>query len=123
MKLLDTVRTPQNKLPAKKQIFITVGIFLLGIGLGIFSKYLDHQQAYLPSFLMMLDHSIDLHNFLGRFSPWIFIAVCISVYSQSAVKAAVHVFSFFVGIHSKFGKYRFTLLSRVIILSCGGGVS
>ena len=49
MKLLDTVRTPQNKFPTKKQIFITVGIFLLGTGLGTFAKYLDHQQAYLPS--------------------------------------------------------------------------
>ena len=104
MKLLDKVRTPQNKFPAKKQIFITAIIFLLGIGLGTFSKYLDHQQAYLPSFLMIIDTSIDLHNFLGRFSPWIFIAVCISVYSQSAVKAAA-VFIFFVGMVSSYYLY------------------
>ena len=105
MKLLDKVRTPQNKFPAKKQIFITAIIFLLGIGLGTFSKYLDHQQAYLPSFLMIIDTSIDLHNFLGRFSPWIFIAVCISVYSQSAVKAAADVFIFFVGMVSSYYLY------------------
>lgn len=105
MKLLNAVRTPQNDLPAKKQIFITVGIFLLGIGLGTFSKYLDHQQAYLPSFLMMLDNLIDLHNFLGRFSPWIFIAVCISVYSHSPKRAAINVFSFFVGMVSSYYLY------------------
>ena len=57
MKLLDKVRTPQNKFPTEKQIFITVGIFLLGIGLGTFSKYLDHQQAYLPSFLMTVSYT------------------------------------------------------------------
>lgn len=105
MKLLNAVRTPQNDLPAKKQIFITVGIFLFGIGLGTFSKYLDHQQAYLPSFLMMLDNLIDLHNFLGRFSPWIFIAVCISVYSHSPKRAAINVFSFFIGMVSSYYLY------------------
>ena len=105
MKFLNTVRTPQNNLPVKKQIFITVGIFLLGIGLGVFSKYLDYQQAYLPSFLMKIDNAIDLHNFLGRFSPWIFIAVCISVYSHSPIRAAVNVFSFFVGMVSSYFLY------------------
>ena len=105
MKLLNSVRTPQNNLPAKKRIFITVGIFLYGIGLGTFSKYLDHQQAYLPSFLMLIDNLIDLHNFLGRFSPWIFTAVCISVYSQSPAGAAVNVFSFFVGMVSSYYLY------------------
>lgn len=87
------------------QFLITVGIFLLGIGAGLFSKYLDHQQAHLPSFLMMIDTSIDLHNFLGRFSPWIFIAVCISVYSQSAAKAAVNVLIFFVGMVASYYLY------------------
>jgi len=105
MKLLNTVRTPKNNLSAKKQIFFTVGIFLFGIGLGTFSKYLDHQQAYLPSFLMMIDNLTDLHNFLGRFSPWIFIAVCISVYSQSPTRAAVNVLSFFVGMVSSYYLY------------------
>ena len=105
MKLLNTVRTPKNNLSTKKQIFFTVGIFLFGIGLGTFSKYLDHQQAYLPSFLMMIDNLTDLHNFLGRFSPWIFIAVCISVYSQSPTRAAVNVLSFFVGMVSSYYLY------------------
>ena len=105
MKLLNTVRTPKNNLSTKKQIFFTVGTFLFGIGLGTFSKYLDHQQAYLSSFLMMIDNLTDLHNFLGRFSPWIFIAVCISVYSQSPTRAAVNVLSFFVGMVSSYYLY------------------
>lgn len=105
MKLLDTVRTPQNKLSVKKQIMIAFGVFLFGILLGTFSKYLDHQQSHLPSFLMMIDGAVDLHNFLGRFSPWIFIAVCISVYSQSATKAALNVFLFFVGMVSSYYLY------------------
>lgn len=105
MKFLDAVRTPQKKLPAKKQIFIPLGIFLLGVGLGAFSKYLDHRQAYLPSLLMMIDSAVDLHNFLGRFSPWILIAVCISVYSRSPAKAAGNVFCFFVGMVSSYYLY------------------
>lgn len=46
----------------------TAAIVLLGIALGLFSKYLDYRQGQLPAVLMFLDETFDLHNFLGRFA-------------------------------------------------------
>lgn len=104
MQYFDTIRRAEDKLPASS-FFMTLLVFLLGIMLGVFSKYLDHHQAHLPSFLMMIDRAVDLHNFLGRFSPWIFLAVCISVYNRAAWKAAVDVLVFFFGMVSSYYLY------------------
>ena len=81
-----------------KQILFTIGIMLLGGVLGTFSKYLDYHQAQLPYLLGVIDRRLDVHNFLGGFAPWIFIAVCISIYSSTPVRAAINVFAFFVGM-------------------------
>lgn len=81
-----------------KQILFTIGIMLLGVALGTFSKYLDYHQAQLPYLLGAIDRRLDVHNFLGGFAPWIFIAVCISIYSSTPVRAAINVFTFFVGM-------------------------
>ena len=81
-----------------KQILFTIGIMLLGVVLGTFSKYLDYHQAQLPYLLGVIDRRLNVHNFLGGFAPWIFIAVCISIYSSTPVRAAINVFTFFVGM-------------------------
>lgn len=98
------MRNIRNK-SESKQILTIVGILLLGICLGTFSKYLDYHQAHLPGLLQIMDDTFDVHNFLGGFSPWILIAVCISVYSQSPFRAAVHVFTFFAGMVSSYYLY------------------
>lgn len=82
----------------RKQILFTIGIMLLGAILGTFSKYLDYHQAQLPYLLGVIDRRLDVHNFLGGFAPWIFMAVCISIYSSTSVRAAINVFVFFVGM-------------------------
>lgn len=92
-------------MPLGRMVFHTTVICLLGIALGVFSKYLDYQQGYLPTFLMALDKAFDLHNFFGRFSIWIAIAVCISIYSNSAIRAAINVFIFFAGMISSYYWY------------------
>ena len=60
--------------------------------MGIVARFLDLNR--LPSFLDWL----DLSNFLGRTAPWIFIAVCLAVFSKSPLKAGINVFAFFVGM-------------------------
>ena len=57
-------------------------------------KILDFRQAELPSVLMAIDGALDVHNFLGRFAIWVLIALCISIYSNSATRASVNVFAF-----------------------------
>lgn len=99
---LNDIRKPENKLPAEKQVMSSVGITVFGIILGIVAKYLDCTPA---NELPYLIRSLDFTNFLGRFSIWIFIAVCISIYSKSAVRAAVNVFVFFTGMVSSYYLY------------------
>lgn len=105
MEFLDKIRTPEKGSPVTKQILATAGILILGICLGTFSKFLDHRHAQLPILMRTLNDILDFHNFLGGFAPWIVIAVCISVYSRTAVRAAVNVFVFFTGMVSSYYLY------------------
>ena len=66
---LDKVRTPQNDISVKKKVLYSVLVLALGIVLGTVSKALDEAAVNeLPAFLEYL----DIGNFLGRFSIWIF---------------------------------------------------
>ncbi len=94
-KFLNDIRTYENAIPLNKQIINTILILALGIALGTFSKFLDFRQAELPSVLMAIDGALDVHNFLGRFAIWVMIALCISIYSNSSLRAAINVFVFF----------------------------
>ena len=70
--------------------------------MGLFSKALDESAFNELPFLMQ---RLDITNFLGRFAIWIFIAVCISVYSNSAKRAALNTFLFFVGMVGSYYLY------------------
>ena len=105
MPILESIRSKNKQLPLSKMLLNTIAIVILGIVLGVFSKYLDYRQGYLPTFLMALDETFDLHNFFGRFSIWVMIAVCISVYSNSSIRAAINVFAFFTGMVSSYYWY------------------
>jgi hypothetical protein len=105
MNFLDKIRTPQKSANIKKQSMVTIGILLFGICMGVFSKFLDYRHAELPVLLQVIDKKFDFHNFLGGFAPWIVIAVCISVYSHTPVRAAINVFSFFSGFVGSYYVY------------------
>lgn len=105
MDFLDKIRTPQKSNSIKKQVIITIGILFFGVCMGWFSKFLDYRQAELPALLQVIDHILDFHNFLGGFAPWIVIAVCISVYSHTPIRAAINVFFFFSGFVASYYIY------------------
>ena len=99
---LNNIRCVKNKLPMRKQILHTIGVMLLGIALGIISKYLDCTASNDLPFII---EYLDVRNFLGRFAIWIFLAVCISVYSVSPARASVNVFLFFAGMVTSYYMY------------------
>jgi len=99
------IRTPEKSYSILKQVLISIGILLFGVFMGAFSKYLDYRQANLPALLHLIDSAVDLHNFLGKFAPWIVIAVCIAVYSTTPVRAAINVFAFFAGMVTSYYMY------------------
>ena len=91
-KFLNDIRSAENPISGNKKIINTIAILFLGVALGTFSKVLDFCQAELPSVLMAIDGTLDVHNFLGRFAIWVLIALCISIYSNSSIRARVNVF-------------------------------
>ena len=84
------------------QIISTILILLLGIALGVLSKFLDSTASnVLPPILEYL----DVRNFLGRFAIWMLLGLCIAVYSPSPIRAAVNVFAFFSGMVASYYAY------------------
>lgn len=104
-KFLNDIRCTENPIPVKNKIINTTIILFLGIALGTFSKYLDFRQAELPGMIMAIDGALDIDNFLARFAIWVLIALCISIYSNSAIRASINVFVFFVGMVASYYLY------------------
>ena len=88
-KFLNDIRSAENPISGNRKIINTIAILFLGIALGTFSKYLDFRQTELPGVLMAINGVLDIGNFLGRFAIWILIALCISIYSNSAIRASI----------------------------------
>lgn len=101
---VHTIRRKETPLPFRWQAAATIVIGFVGIILGTFSKWLDTIAVNdLPGILEVL----DLRNFLGRFPFWILIAILLSRYSRSAVRAAVNVFVFFAGMVASYYLYSY----------------
>ena len=99
---LNDIRSAENPIPPYKQIINTVCILFIGIILGTFSKFLDTMPTNELPFIFEF---LDMRNFLGRFAIWLLIALCISVYSNSSIRASINVFVFFVGMVTSYYLY------------------
>ncbi len=105
IKILNDIKNAENSISNNRKLINTMAILFLGIALGFFSKYLDFRQAELPGVLMAINGVLDIGNFLGRFAIWVLIALCISIYSNSAIRASINVFVFFVGMVATYYLY------------------
>ena len=115
-KFLNDIRSAENPISGNRKIINTIAVLFLGIALGTFSKFLDFRQAELPSVLMAIDGALDVHNFFGRFAIWVLIALCISIYSNSAIRASINVFAFFIGMVASYYLYYCRIFSKKL---CG----
>lgn len=91
-----------NKIKSGLNTFL---IFALGICLGILSKYLDSKPINELWFWLQ---TLDLGNFFSRMGVWLFLAVVISKFSKTSIKAALNVFLFFVGMVGAYYWYTIT---------------
>lgn len=95
---LKRLKSHNNNLTTSIKVKNSILIFILGIVLGVFSKWLDN---------LSLDSSIWWHNILGildlrnvfsSLGVWILIALCISIFSNSPLRAGINVFIFFLSM-------------------------
>lgn len=132
MSLFNNIRQHKEKNSYSKQCINTILILLLGIILGIISKFLD---TTFDNELPFIFEYLDIKNFLGRFSIWILIALCISIYSNSPIRAGINVLIFFIGMVASYYIYstyivgfypssyamiwyKFTALSPILAFIC-----
>lgn len=102
MSILSQIRSKEEPKAFRRRFVDSILILLLGIGLGIFSKFLDCTPSNeLPAFL----EKLDARNFLGRFAVWVLLGIWISVCSHCAVRASLNVFLFFFGMVGSYYLY------------------
>lgn len=104
-KTLNQIRMPNNSLSMKYRIRNTLLIFLLGILLGVFSKWLDNLSINDAVWWQYIIGLMDLRNVFSLLGIWIFIAVTISVFSKTALRASLNVFVFFIGMNVSYHLY------------------
>ena len=95
---LEKVKTSNANLITFNKIRNSTMIFLFGIILGVFSKWLDNLSLNDSIWWQHILGILNLNNVFSSFGVWILIAVCISIYSNSPLRASINVFIFFVGM-------------------------
>ena len=105
------IRITNKSLKVKNKIINTFLIFLFGVILGIFSKWLDNLSIDDSVWWQHLLGILDLRNVFSLFGIWMFIAITISVFSKTPRRASINVLCFFLGMTVSYHLYT--------ILFCG----
>ncbi len=95
---LNRIRQPLAVTSKAASVRNTLLIAVFGIAMGAFAKWLDCLSAGSDIWWRRLIDKYDLGNVFSSFPVWLLIALAISVYSYTPLKAAINTFSFFAGM-------------------------
>lgn len=104
-RFLKQIREGDTTLAFSKKVFNTVMILILGVLLGVFSKWLDNTPLSDDIWWHSILDSLDLGNVLSLLGIWLLIALCISIYSATPFRASINVFIFFLGMNISYHLY------------------
>ena len=102
---LDSIRKPNKDIKISKKIIYSLLILLLGIILGVFSKWLDNLSINDAIWWQHILGIVDLRNVFSYVGIWMFLAITISVFSKTPLRASLNVFLFFVGMTVSYHLY------------------
>ena len=105
------LKIPNKSLKMKNKIINIFLIFLFGVILGIFSKWLDNLSIDDSVWWQHILGILNLRNVFSLLGIWIFIAITISVFSKTPRRAGINVLCFFLGMTVSYHLYT--------ILFCG----
>ena len=106
IEILTKIREQDKTLVFSKKVINTFIVLVFGIVLGIFSKCLDN--THLNDSIMwkrFLLGYLDLGNVFSMIGIWLLIALCISIYSATPLRASINVFIFFLGMNISYHIY------------------
>lgn len=93
MKTLNKIRAPHKGSSLSKKIIFSLLCALLGIGLGIYSSFIDSlPKANLPEIFY------TLNMILGNFFLWTLILLVIYIFCKTPLRAAINAFCIFAGM-------------------------
>lgn len=92
---LDKIRKADESSTLSRRILESALIALSGVLIGVFQKWIDSMAS---NELPMFFQQIDIVNFMGRLAIWILIAVCISVYAKTPLRASLNTFLFLISM-------------------------
>lgn len=135
---LEKIRMPKVKAALSSHVAYSALFLLLGIALGVLSKWLDNLSVNDAVWWQHMIGVLDLRNVFSSVAVWLCIALAVSVFSRSPCKAAIHVLLFFVGVCVSYHLYTiafsgfnplsymmiwygFTLLSPILAVICWYG--
>ena len=106
IEILTKIREQDKTLVFSKKVINTFIVLVFGIVLGIFSKWLDNtplnDSIMWKRFLLGY---LDLGNVFSMIGIWLLIALCISIYSATPLRASINGFIFFLGMNISYHIY------------------